>query len=65
MVTVSLKCKEIELRPEKVSNIKTFINKYKMKEIIYPSRKMIEKRFRKIIQQFRILLKKKKHAEFI
>ena len=56
MVTVSLKCKEIELRPEKVSNIKTFINKYKMKEIIYPSRKMIEKRFRKIIQQFLILL---------
>ena len=38
-VTVALNYEETKWNPEKASNIKTFINKYKWKGINYPSKK--------------------------
>ena len=36
VVTVTLNCEETDLHPERVSNIKPFINKYKWEGINYP-----------------------------
>ena len=59
---------EIKWNPERVSNIKKFINRYKWKGINYPSKKkkMIGKRLRKVILQLALkfcILKKKKYAQ--
>ena len=47
VITIALSYGEIESHPERVSNIKPFINKYKWKRINYPSKvddwKMFEK----------------------
>ena len=47
MVTVALNYEEIKWNPERVSNIKLFLNKYNWKGINYPSQiddwKIIEK----------------------
>ena len=45
--TVELNPEEITSYPERVSNIKPFINKYKLKRIIYPSKIENWKRFEK------------------
>ena len=68
MVAVALNYGEIESHPERVSNIKPFINKYKWKGINYPSKIDDWKTLRKIIQQLLLIfciLKKKKSPVFI
>ena len=45
--TVALNYEEIKYRPERVSNIKPFINKYNWEGIIYPSKLDDWKRFEK------------------
>ena len=69
VIAVALKYKEIEMRPEKVSNTNSFINKYRRKEINYLSRINNWKTFQKnnptISDNIFHLLKKKKDAQFI
>ena len=46
-VTVALNYEEIKWNPERVSNIKPFINKYNWKGINYPSKMDVWKTFKK------------------
>ena len=67
-VTVALNYKEIKWNPERVSNIKPFINKYNWKGINYSSKLDIGKRLRKIMSQLLLIfyiLKKKKYIQLI
>ena len=63
-----IKYEEIELHPERVSNIKPFINKYNWKGINYPSKIDDWETLRKIIQQLLLIFcipKKKKYVLLI
>ena len=64
----ALNYEEIESHPERVSNIRPFINKYNWKRINYPSKIDDWKRLRKIIQQLLLIFcisKKKKYVQLI
>ena len=66
MVTVALNYGEIELHPERVSNIKPFINKCNWKGINYPSKMDDWKTFDKIIKQLLLIFcisKKNKYLQ--
>ena len=55
-MTVALNYEEIKWNLKRISNIKPFINKYKWKEINYPSKKeMTVKHLRKIIRQLLLI----------
>ena len=64
-VTVSLNCEEIKWNPERISNIKPFINKYNWKGINYPSKYMIGKRLKKIIQLLIFIFYKSKQRRLV
>ena len=68
VVTVASNYGETESHPERVSNIKRFINKYKWKGINYPLKIDDWKTFEKKIQQLLLIfciLKKKKYVQLI
>ena len=68
VVTVVLNYGENESHPERVSNTRPFINKYKWKGINYASKIDDWKTLRKIIQQLLLIfciLKKKKYLQFL
>ena len=65
---VALNYEEIKWTPERISNIKPFINKYNWQGINYPSMIDVGKRLRKIIRQWLLIfciLKKKKNVLLI
>ena len=65
-VTVALNYGEIELHPERLSNIKPFINKYNWKRINYLSKMDDWKTFEKIIKQLLLIFcisKKNKYVQ--
>ena len=62
---VALSYEEIKWNPERVSNIKSFINKYNWKGINYPSKINNWKRLRKIIQQLLLILYILKEKEYV
>ena len=65
-MTVALNYGEIELHPERVSNIKPFINKYNWKRINYLSKMHDWKTFEKIIKQLLLIFcisKKNKYVQ--
>ena len=65
-MTVALNYGEIELHPERVSNIKPFINKYNWKRINYLSKMDDWKTFEKIIKQLLLIFcisKKNKYVQ--
>ena len=67
-VTITLSYGEIEPHPERVSNIKSLINKYNWKGINYPSKTDDWKTFEKINTTIALnifYIKKKKYALFI
>ena len=67
-VTVALNYEEINWKPQGVSNIKPFINKYNWKGINYPSKIDDLKMFQKIIWQLLLMfciLKKKNYVQLI
>ena len=62
--TVALNYEEIESHPERVSNIKLFINKYNLKGTIYPSKTDDEKKKQQSLLIF-CIPKKKKYVQLI
>ena len=65
-MTVALNYGEIEWHPERVSNIKPFINKYNWKRINYLSKMDNWKTFEKIIKQLLLIFcisKKNKYVQ--
>ena len=55
-ITVALNCEEIGKNPERITKIKSFINKYNWKEIEFPSRKNDWKKFEKKEKTSQLLL---------
>ena len=53
--SVELNYEEIKWNPERILNIEPFINKCNQEKINYPSKQVIEKRLRKIMQALNIL----------
>ena len=62
--TVALNYEEIESHPERVSNIKLFINKYNWKGTIHPSKTDDEKKKKQSLLIF-CIPKKKKYVQLI
>ena len=54
-VTVALNHEEIGKNPERITKIKSFINKYNWEGINYPTKKIIGKNLRKIIQRLLLM----------
>ena len=68
VVTVALNYGDIESHPERVSNIKKFINKYNWKELNYPSKTDDWKTFEKNNPTFAVnifYIKEKEHEKQI
>ena len=63
--TIALSFDETKIDPQRVLNIKAFINNYNWKEIYYPSKIEDWKRFKKQWLLMFCILKKKKYVQLI